>query len=302
MNTMKKLNIIVTGGAGFIGSTLVDKLVKIGHQVTVIDNESATTNDRFYWNENVKQAKFSICDYENTRPLYDGVDYVFHVAAKARIQTSFNNPIDASMTNFVGTTTVLQCAREAGVKRVIYSSTSSAYGLVNEPPLKEDMPKDCLNPYSISKTAGEEMCKFYTDNTSLETVTFRYFNVYGPREPLKGPYAPVVGIFMRQRRAGEDMTIVGDGEQRRDFTHVDDVVEANIRAMTADNVNGEIINVGTGINYSVNQIADFVGGPRVTIPPRPGEARITLANMNKFEKLLGFRPETKLKEYIKNAI
>lgn len=299
---MNNLNILVTGGAGFIGSTLVDKLVKLGHQVTVIDNESGAASDKFYWNKNVTKVKKCITDYEGTRPFYDNIDYVFHIAAKARIQTTVNAPIECTNTNFVGTTTVLQCSREAGVKRVMYSSTSSAYGLKNTPPLKEDMPNDCLNPYSISKTAGEDICKFYTNHFGLETVTFRYFNVYGPREPLKGPYAPVVGIFMRQRRAGEDMTIVGDGEQRRDFTHVNDVVEANIRAMTADNVVGETINVGTGTNYSVNEIADIVGGPRVNIPQRPGEARITLANMDKFEKLLGFKPQSKLKDYIKEQM
>jgi UDP-glucose 4-epimerase len=143
------------------------------------------------------------------------------------------------------------------------------------------------------------MCKFYTDCFGLETTTFRYFNVYGKREPLKGPYAPVVGIFMRQRKAGEPMTIVGDGEQRRDFTHVDDVVEANIRAAYAKGVVGEIINVGTGTNHSVNELADMVGGPRVTLPQRPGEARITLADNSKLKNLLKLVPQVKVEEHIK---
>lgn len=296
---MNKKKMLVTGGAGFIGSHLVDKLIGQGHDVIIIDNESGAASDKFYWNEKATHVKKCITDYEGTRPFYDGVDYVFHLAAKARIQTTVDAPIECTNTNLVGTTTILQCSREAGVKRVIYSSTSSAYGLKNTPPLREDMPNDCLNPYSISKTAGEKMCKFYTDHFGLETVTFRYFNVYGPREPLKGPYAPVIGIFMRQRKAGEDMTIVGDGDQRRDFTYVDDVVEANVRAAYAEGVSGETINVGTGTNHSVNEIADMIGGPRVNIPQRPGEARITLADNTKLKTLLKLTPEIKLEEYIK---
>lgn len=296
---MNKKKMLVTGGAGFIGSHLVDKLIGQGHDVIIIDNESGAASDKFYWNEKATHVKKCITDYEGTRPFYDGVDYVFHLAAKARIQTTVDAPIECTNTNLVGTTTILQCSREAGVKRVIYSSTSSAYGLKNTPPLREDMPNDCLNPYSISKTAGEKMCKFYTDHFGLETVTFRYFNVYGPREPLKGPYAPVIGIFMRQRKAGEDMTIVGDGDQRRDFTYVDDVVEANVRAAYAEGVSGETINVGTGTNHSVNEIADMVGGPRINIPQRPGEARITLADNTKLKTLLKLTPEIKLEEYIK---
>jgi UDP-glucose 4-epimerase len=294
-----KNKMLVTGGAGFIGSHLVDKLIEQGHEVIVIDNESGAASDKFYWNDKATRVKKDIVDYEGTRPFYEGVDYVFHLAAKSRIQTTVENPVLCTETNLVGTTTVLKCSKEAGVKRVIYSSTSSAYGLKNIPPLREDMPEDCLNPYSISKTAGEKMCKFYTDCFGLETTTFRYFNVYGKREPLKGPYAPVVGIFMRQRKAGEPMTIVGDGEQRRDFTHVDDVVEANIRAAYAKGVVGEIINVGTGTNHSVNELADMVGGPRVTLPQRPGEARITLADNSKLKNLLKLVPQVKVEEHIK---
>lgn len=293
---------IVTGGAGFIGSHLVDALIEQGNEVIIIDNESGAASDRFYWNEKATHVKKCITDYEGTRPYYEGVDYVFHTAAKARIQTTVAAPIECTNTNLVGTTTVLQCANEAGVKRVVYSSTSSAYGLKNEPPLREDMPNDCLNPYSISKTAGEEMCKFYTNHFGLETVTFRYFNVYGPREPLKGPYAPVVGIFMRQNKAGEDLTIVGDGEQRRDFTHVEDVVEANIRAATYSGVVGETINVGTGTNHSVNEIAEMVGGSTITLEPRPGEARITLADNTKIKSLLMLEPASRIESYIHSVM
>ena len=224
---------LVTGGAGFIGSNLVDALIELGHEVVVIDNESAESNEEFYWNPKAQNYKYDIRDYENTRSLYDGVDYVFHIAAESRIQPAILNPIEAVSVNCVGTVTVLQCAREAEVKKVIYSSTSSGYGF-NQPPNHENQPDDCLNPYSVSKVAGEKLCKMYTNLFGLKTVIFRYFNVYGERQPLRGQYAPVIGIFLRQRNDGEPLTIVGDGEQRRDFTHVSDVVQANILAVTKD--------------------------------------------------------------------
>ena len=225
---------IVTGGAGFIGSNLVDRLVQDGNEVVVIDNESATCNEDFYWNDKADNHKFDICDYSNIYPLFKGVDCVFHLAAEARIQPAIKNPIRSAQTNVVGTCNVLQAARENGVERVIYSSTSSAYGLSNTPPLTEDMPNDCLNPYSVTKTCGEQLCDMYTKLFGLKTLTLRYFNVYGERQPLKGQYAPVVGIFLRQVESGEPMTIVGDGLQRRDFTHVSDAVEANILAMNSE--------------------------------------------------------------------
>lgn len=306
---------LVTGGAGFIGSNMVDKLVSEGYEVIVIDNESSDAHDQFYWNPKAKNHKLDICDYTATRALYDGVDYVFHFAAEARIQPTILNPIKAATTNFVGTCTVLQCAREAGVKRVMYSSTSSAYGLKNTPPLDETMPNDCLNPYSVCKVGGEELCKMYSSLFGLETVIFRYFNVYGERQPLKGQYAPVIGIFLRQTAAGEPMTIVGDGEQRRDFTHVSDVVNANLLAatfqapeyiVTDDIVHnvwkwGQIYNVGTGINYSINEIAKLISGPTVNIPPRLGESRVTLADVSKIKEHFGWKPNISLENWLQNV-
>ena len=296
--TLKNKKVIVTGGAGFIGSHLVDRLIADNNEVTVIDNQSSDSNGKYYWNVKANNTTFDICNYSSMRPLFDGVDYVFHLAAEARIQPTLENPILAAQSNTVGTCTVLQCAKEAGVKRVMYSSTSSAYGLKNEAPLQEDMPNDCLNPYSVTKTSGEELCKMYTNLFGLETVIFRYFNVYGDRQPLKGQYAPVVGIFLRQRDNNEPLTIVGDGEQRRDFTHVDDIVEANIRAATYNDVVGETINVGTGTNHSVKEIAKKIGSEYKHLESRKGEARVTLADTKKINLLLKFIPENRLFRYL----
>lgn len=291
---------LVTGGAGFIGSHIVDKLIEMGHEVIVIDNESAESNEEFYWNDKAQNHKFDIRDYENTRPLYEGVDYVFHTAAEARIQPAILNPIEAVSINCVGTVTVLQCAREAGVKKVMYSSTSSGYGF-NEPPNDETQRDDCLNPYSVSKVAGEKLCSMYTSLFNLKTVVFRYFNVYGERSPVSGQYAPVIGIFLRQRGDSEPLTIVGDGEQRRDFTHVSDVVQANILAAineVDEECYGQLYNVGNGLNYSINEIADAISDNQVNIPPRIGEARTTLADNNKLKSTFGWFPKVNLMDWI----
>jgi len=295
---------LVTGGAGFIGSNLVDKLIEIGHKVVVIDNESAESNERFYWNDKAQNYKYDIRDYENTRSLYDGVDYVFHLAAESRIQPAIENPIGAVSLNSVGTCTVLQCSKEAGVKRVVYSSTSSGYGM-NESPNIETQPDDCLNPYSVSKVNGEKLCKMYTRLYGLPTISFRYFNVYGERQPLRGQYAPVIGIFLRQRAAGESLTIVSDGNQRRDFIYVGDVVNANILAATKEvdsEAFGELYNVGSGTNCSINQIARMIDHPSVHISPRPGEARTSLANNQKLRKTFGWEPTVKVEDWIKEQL
>ena len=291
---------LVTGGAGFIGSNLVDALLERGDEVVVVDNESADCHDHFYWNNRALNHKVDINDFKSLRPLFNGVDYVFHLAAEARIQPSLINPLQAVQTNVLGTANVLQASREAGVRRVMYSSTSSAYGLKNTPPLSENMPNDCLNPYSVSKTAGEELCKLYTRLFKLETVTFRYFNVYGLRQPVKGQYAPVLGLFLRQRNAGQRLTVVGDGLQRRDFTDVRDVEQANMLTAACQNpaIAGETINVGTGKNHSVLDVAALVGGETTHIPERLGEARITLASTEKMERFLDWKPMRQLEDWV----
>ena len=296
---MENMISLVTGAAGFIGSNLVDYLLKQGHDVVCIDNESAN-NENFYWNDKAWNINADITDYKTMKNAFTNVDYVFHLAAESRLQPAIENPIEAVHKNCVGTATILQCAREAGVKRFVYSSTSSAYG--NNPyPNVETQPDDCLNPYSASKAAGEKFCKMYYDLYGLETVILRYFNVFGERSPARGQYAPVIGIFERQSEAGESLTLVGDGSQRRDFINVEDVARANYIAATIslENNLGEVFNIGSGKNYSIKEIADAISSNQVYIPMRDGEMDTTLADINKAKTILGWYPEIDVLEWIK---
>ena len=288
---------LVTGGAGFIGSHVVGKLLHNNHEVVVIDNESAESNEAFNWyDDHADNHIVDIRDFDSCRPLFDGVEYVFHLAARSRIQLAMQNPLEFLETNYLGTYNMLECARQVGARRFVNSSTSSSYGLFNDPPLEETMPTDCLNPYSASKVGAETLCHMYYRLHRLRTITLRYFNVYGPRQPLKGQYAPVIGLFEEQKKRGEPLTIVGDGEQRRDYTHVSDVAEANMCAMMT-NYSGIVVNIGTGTNYSVNEVASFISDDTVTIPERPGEARETLANIKRANNLLDWEPKITLEDY-----
>jgi len=294
---------IVTGGAGFIGSHIVEKLKRLDHMVVVIDNEYSD-NDDFHWRKDTLNVNIDITDYKALKKACTGADYIFHCAAEARIGPAIKNPVNAVNINTIGTCNVLQCAREVGAKKVLYSSTSSGYGL-NESPNVETQPDDCLNPYSVSKIAGEKLCKMYTDLYGLNTIIFRYFNVFGERAPRKGQYAPVTGIFLRQKAAGEPLTIVGDGEQRRDYIYVKDVANANIMAAISnpdDDAYGQVYNVGSGKNYSVNEIASFISDDTINIPPRVGEARNSLANIEKIRKTFAWKPEVDVQEWIKGQL
>ena len=299
----RQMRFLVTGGAGFIGSNIVDTLLHYPHNVACVDNESADSNSKFYWNKKAKNYPIDINDYDALKWVFkhERPEVVFHTAAEARIQPTINEPQKACLTNFVGTCNVLQACREFGAKRLIYSSTSSAYGLKNTPPLQEDMSRDCLNPYSVSKSAGEDLCKVYYKIYGVETIILRYFNVYGDREPTKGQYAPVIGLFLRQKKEGAPMTIVGDGKQTRDFTNIKDVVDANILAALGESREafGEVLNIGTGRSYSILEISQMIGGEIIYTPERPGEARDTLADNSKAKKLIGWEPKVDLKSYLK---
>jgi len=299
-----KIKSLVTGGAGFIGSHIVDKLIKIGHEVIVIDNESAQ-NDSFYYHPKAINYNLDICDYENTRPLYNDVDFVFHLAAESRLQPAINNPIHAVMQNSVGTCTTLQCSREAGVQKFMYSSTSSAYGLNEEPNRESDL-NNCLNPYSVSKVSGEELCRMYHQLYGLKTIIFRYFNVFGERCPTKGQYAPVIGIFLRQLKSNQPLTVVGDGMQKRDFIHVKDIASANISVALHDSkfdsCYGQIYNVGTGSNESIKDIALLISDNIKYLKERDGEAKNTRASITKIKQTFGWSPQIDVKNWIKSQI
>ena len=295
---------LVTGGAGFIGSNLVETLLGIGHTVVCVDNESSDAHDKPYWNNNSINIRGDIRDYTLMSSAMESVDYIFHLAAEARIQPAIENPINAVSVNDLGTATVLQCARENQVKKFMFSSTSAAYGR-NDSPNVETQSPDPLNPYSVTKLNGENLCRMYTELFGLPTVIFRYFNVYGPRQPVRGQYAPVLGIFKRQKDAGEPLTIVGDGNQRRDFVHVEDVARANVMAALADpgqDAYGEVYNIGTGKNFSVNEIAEMFMHEKTYIAPRPGEARVSLANNQKMRNTFGWTPTHDLEKWISEQL
>jgi UDP-glucose 4-epimerase len=297
-------NCLVTGGCGFIGSHLVDRLIALGHNVKVIDDESAEENENFYYNDKARYYKLDIskddCSYcfggDNGKPL----DFVFHLAARSRIQPTIGRPGKCFEVNVVGTQRVLEWSRLNNVKRVIYSGTSSLYGKQNAIPFEPNMPTDCLNPYSLSKWMGEQICKLYNQLYGMPSIVLRYFNVYGPREPIKGEYAPVIGLFKRQSKNNEFMTIVAPGTQRRDFTYIADVVEANILAMRSSTVDipFNIYNVGTGKNHSMIEIAEMIGGKRDAIPSRPAEVKETLADISETIKDLNWSPKYILEEKI----
>ncbi|OGZ53272.1 MAG: hypothetical protein A3B25_00155 [Candidatus Ryanbacteria bacterium RIFCSPLOWO2_01_FULL_48_26] len=289
--------VLVTGGAGFIGSHLVDRLVDDGHDVIVLDNLS--TGKRENVNRGAKLIECDIGDYEAIKAHFDKIDVVFHTAALARIQPSIKNPLPYNQTNITGTLNVLWAAKNAGVKKVIYSASSSAYGDQEKFPLTEDMIPRPKTPYSIQKFVGELYCRLFSQLYGLPTVCLRYFNVYGPRQILVGAYAAVIGIFLWQIANGEPMTVVENGKQiRRDFTYISDVVEANILAWQRDVGGGEIFNIGTGKNYAIHEVAEMIGGEIATIPARPGDALITLAENAKVRKILGWEPKVSLAEGI----
>ena len=292
---------IVTGGAGFIGSNLVNRLIEKGIEVVVLDNLSTGKEE----NINPK-AKFIQCDISKSS-IFDlmynmkGADVVFHLAALARVQPSIEDPIPFNEVNITGTLNILLAAHKTGIKRVVYSASSSAYGNTDILPTPEDAPTNPLSPYGLQKYVGEQFCKMFSEVYGLDTVSLRYFNVYGEQMNFGGAYKTVIAVFIEQMQKGEKLNIVNEGNQRRDFTYVGDVCNANILAATTSNkFNGEVFNVGNGDNFSVNEVADMFGGEK-----KYGEKRIepfeTLADNQKI-KSLGWKPTGNLSEWIKNYI
>ena len=284
---------LVTGGAGFIGSTLVEKLLEQDEMVVVVDNESANTHEETYWNDAAINVEMDVND-PAMKNVVTGIDRIFHLAADISIPYSIKNPAATYSNNVHGLLNVLEVARKSDIKNVVFSSTAAIYGLTDKVCVETDTP-DPLNPYAVSKLAGEYLMKMYNDLYGINTVSLRYFNVYGPRQSNTGQYAPVVGIFQKQKEQHSALTIVGDGKQTRDFVHVSDVAAANILVSESDATG--VYNVGTGIEYSVNQIADMISDVQRNIPPRVGEARRSLSDSSKLQSL-GWKPQIKLEDWV----
>jgi UDP-glucose 4-epimerase len=289
------MKILVTGGAGFIGSNLVDKLIDEGHKVFVIDNLLSGKKENI--NRKAIFYKADICHLDKISPLFKGVDYVFHLAANPKVVFSVENPIESNQINVDGTLNVLYASYKNKVKRLIFASSAAVYGNIKKLPLKENMTPKPISPYGLHKLIGEYYCKLFSNLYNLETVCLRYFNVYGPRMDPNGPYALVIGKFLKLRKENRPLTIYGDGKQTRDFVYVDDVIKANILAMKSKKVgSGEVINICSGRNYSINYIAKLIGGKKIYLPARKGEMKHTLGDNSLAKKLLGWKPEISLEE------
>ena len=289
----------VVGGAGFIGSNLVDALVERGDDVIVVDNLS--TGYRRNLNPAAPLHEIDIAvESDRLTSALAGREVVFLTAALARVPRSIEDPLGTHAVNVTGSLRVLKAAVDAGVRRVVYSSSSSVYGDQPTLPLTEDMPPAPLNPYACQKYMGEIYARNFSRIYGLETVCLRYFNVYGPRQVTEGAYRLVISIFMDQRARGEPMTVHGDGEQTRDFTWVGDVVRANILAALSDQVGqGEPINVGAGAEVSINRVAELIGGPVVHVPPRGFDERFKRAGIDRARRLLGWEPRVHIEEGIR---
>jgi len=287
---------LVTGGAGFIGSHLVERLVKEGERVRVFDNLSTGRSENIEpFLKKIHFVEGDICNLELVRDAMDGVDYVLHQAAVPSVQRSVEDPLTTNSANVEGTLNILIAARDAGVKRVIYASSSSVYGDTPVLPKQEGMRPTPSSPYAVSKLAGEFYCQAFHQVYGLETICLRYFNVFGPRQDPESQYAAVVPKFITALLHGRPPTIFGDGEQSRDFTYIENVVEANLLAARSEEGIGEVFNIACGERLTVNGLAAFLGemiGTNVApehVPPRPGDVRHSLADITKVTAQLGYR-------------
>jgi len=294
---------LVTGGAGFIGSNLVDKLIKNGHQVVVLDNLSAGNlsnldhikNKIEFVNIDVSSSQEAINKYFNK------VDWVFHMAGLVDMLPSIMEPNKYFKANVIGTLNVLNASKKYKVKKFLYAASASCYGTPSKYPTDEKSKIDPQNPYALTKFLGEQLVINWAKVYSMFNVSLRFFNAYGPRSGIKGAYSPVFGIFLAQKLAGKPLTIVGDGNQTRDFIHVFDLVDATIKAVEKGK-SGEVYNVGNGEETSINLIADIIGGNKVSVPKRPGETERSVANISKIRKELNWQPKITIDEGVKMLI
>jgi len=309
MEQIKGKKVIVTGGAGFIGSHIVDRLLELGNKIIVIDDFSLGKKENLAHqkdNPNLKICNKSICD-KDILDLFKGVDIVFHVAAIPRVQYSIKNPKETNKANIYGTLNVLEACRKGGVKRVVYSASSSAYGDQDKLPLVETMIPNPMSPYALQKLVGEYYCKLYYLIHGIETISLRYFNVYGPRQDPGGGYACLIPKSINLVLEEKSPVIFGDGEQTRDFTFVKDVVESNILAATTENKEafGNIFNIGNGNNLSVNFVVKSIIGDKNIKPIYSNpviEPRDTLADISKTKEIINWQPKYTFEQGIKETI
>ncbi len=298
---------VVTGGCGFIGSHMVDRLLAEGHEVRVVDNFSTGRPENLVHqidNPNLRILEADICDSEKIAPVFEGADWVFHFAALADIVPSIQRPQDYFHSNVDGTFSVLEAAKKSGIKRFMYTASSSCYGIPDKFPTNEDADIRPEYPYALTKRLGEELALHYAKVYKLPVVSLCLFNVYGPRSRTSGTYGAVFGVFLGQKLAGKPYTVVGTGEQTRDFTYVTDIVDAFYTAAQSDVV-GERFNVGSEHTYSVNRLVELLGGTEddvIHIPKRPGEPDCTWADTTKINTMLNWHPKVSLEEGVEHIL
>lgn len=294
--------VLVTGGAGFIGSHLVDELVSTGNEVVVLDNFSTGRVENLnHIKDKIKLIECDISKWGDWRNEFQSVNWVFHLAALADIVPSIQNPDAYFNANVVGTFNVLQASKDSGIDRFIYAASSSCYGIPEKYPTSENAKIKPMYPYALTKRMGEELVIHWADLYNLPALSLRFFNVYGPRSRTSGTYGAVFGVFLAQKLAKEPFTIVGDGTQTRDFTYVSDIV-SSLMVAAQSSVIGEIYNVGSGASISINNLVDLLGGDRVYIPKRPGEPDCTFADIKKISTELGWRPQVEIQNGVANII
>ena len=303
--------VLVTGGAGFIGSNLIETLLKQGHLVRVLDNFSTGRRENLVFDKAFPSLEIidgDICDLSICQRAMNDVEFVFHQAALPSVQRSVEDPLTSNSVNVEGTLNVLLAARDAGVKRFVYASSCAVYGDDPIIPKREEMPPNPLSPYALQKYIGEQYCRLFSQLYSLETVCLRYFNIFGPKQDPTSIYSAVIPKFINAMLEGRPPIFFGDGEQSRDFTYIDNVVQANLLAMSADHLNGEAINIACGKRISLNQLLDILKdiiGSKVSPvyqEPRKGDIRHSLADIQKGKKFLNYCPIVEIGDGLKKTV
>ena len=293
---------IVTGGCGFLGSHLAEKLLSENHSVIIIDNLSTGNLDNIKKFKNkVKIVRADIANSNKIKKYFKGVDWVFHLAARADIVPSIENPKKYFESNVVGTFNILQECRNKKIKKFVYIASSSSYGIPKKYPTSEKSSIDCKYPYALTKYLGEELVMHWGKVYKLPVISLRCFNIYGTRSRTSGTYGAVIGVFLGQKINKKPFTIVGDGNQRRDFTYVSDVVDAIVKSAKSK-IKNEIFNIGSGKTISINYLTKLIGGKKLFIPKRPGEPNTTFADINKIKKIIRWKPKVSIEEGMKRVL